>query len=281
MSPATPLTFNVVDDLGFAAMRGAITAAQQSAPFIPISLGPLLELLQLCASGLLPNPPGGTWLVKNGTGPMVSALRSERQYWINSEDHAMGFIRATRAGADGDSHLLAFLMEAKRAATDVARLPGSTPGQLVAAMEELESNIHEHSEAPTTGILAFRAVPGAFEFVAADRGIGILRSLRQCPIYAGIPNHGKALESALADGTSRFGPNGKRGYGFRPIFIGLVNLYSLLRFRSGDYALCMNGTSPALATSQVAQKPPIEGFLASLCCSHSTAHHGVDRTGES
>ena len=108
--------------------------------------------------------------------------------------------------------------------------------------------------------------PGTFEFVASDRGIGILESLWRCQEYAGLPDAGKALEAALTDGTSRFGPNSRHGHGFRPIFIGLVNLHGALRFRSGDHALVMDGTSPTLSMAQLQQKPFIDGFFASLRC---------------
>jgi hypothetical protein len=163
-------------------------------------------------------------------------------------------------------------MDAQRAARDVAGLPGSTPGQLVAAMEELENNIHEHSEAPDTGILAFRATPAVFEFVAADRGIGILRSLQRCSIFADLDDHGRAIQAAISDGTSRFGSDSRRGYGFRPIFLGLANLQGSLRFRSGDHALLIDGTSPDLKTAQLAQKPMLDGFLASVQCQASRLH---------
>ena len=76
----------------------------------------------------------------------------------------------------------------------------------------------------------------------------------------------KALEAALTDGVSRYGPNRNRGHGFRPIFTGLVNLHGELRFRSGDHAITMDGTSPALATSRISQKAPIDGFFASVRC---------------
>jgi hypothetical protein len=70
-------------------------------------------------------------------------------------------------------------------------------------MRELENNIHEHSENAATGLLAFRAARGVFEFVAADRGIGILSSLRQSAQFAALQDHGRALREALTDGTSR------------------------------------------------------------------------------
>jgi hypothetical protein len=263
---ARPLTFSAVDGLGFAAAEGRIEAARRSAPYVPDSLGPLLEFMYLSAGGRVPPAPGESWLASNGAAPLISALRENRELWISPDGRRMGFIRAARGGPDGDNRLTAFLIDAKRAARDVACLPGTAPGQLAAAMQELENNIHEHSDSAETGLLAFRAARGVFEFVAADRGIGMLSSLKKCTMYAALPDHGKALEAAISDGTSRFGNNSGRGHGFRPIFLGLVNLQGSLRFRSGDHALLMDGTSPNLTTAQLAQKPPMDGFFASVRC---------------
>jgi hypothetical protein len=270
MTVARPLTFSAVDGLGFAAATGSLDAAHRSAPYAPHSLGPLLELLFIEARGQLPPPPNGVWMTQNGAAPMVEALKEGRESWVDRDGRRTGFIRAVRAEATGEAVWTKFLMEAKKAATDIARLPGTTPGLLIAAMGELHSNIHEHSDAPGTGILAFRAANGVFEFVAADRGIGVLRSLRRARRFAALPDHGRALEAAVAEGTSRFENDGRRGYGFRPIFLGLMNLYGSLRFRSGDYALLMDGTSPGQATAQVAQKPFIDGFFVSVRC-HSVS----------
>lgn len=262
-----PLSFNVVDGLGFAAASGETDTARACAPYMSAALGPLLELLHLADGGRLPEPPAGEgWLAKNNATPMIAALKEQRELWLRPHDRRIGFIRALRNGSEGDNRLVSFLMDAQRAARDVARLPGTTPGQLAAAMEELENNIHEHSDASATGLLAFQAAPGIFEFVAADRGIGILASLQRCPLFAAISDHGKALQSALTDGTSRFGTDSQHGHGFRPIFLGLTNLRGFLRFRSGDHALIINGSSPTLAMAQLAQKPAIDGFFASICC---------------
>jgi hypothetical protein len=260
-----PLTFSAIDELGFAAATGKLDTGNLPARYVPTRLGPLLELLCLVAVGRLPSDIVRSWLVPNGARPMLTALQEDRERWA-SRDRRLGFIRTLRSGANADTFLTAFLMDAQRAAREVAELPGATPGQLAAAIEELENNIHEHSEAVDTGILAYRAVPGEFEFVAADRGIGILESLRQCPAFAALVDHGKALQSALAEGISRFGTHSGRGMGFRPIFIGLLDMYGSLRFRSGDHALIMDGTSPQLSTAQLAQKPVIDGFFASVLC---------------
>jgi hypothetical protein len=266
--PTIPLTFGEVDGLGFAAAAGRLKSGEQSSRYLPTSLGPLLELLLLAAGGRLPSPIVSGWLADNEAASMISALHDDHECWVKAIDRRMGFIRTNRStlNADTDTLITSFLMDAQRAARNVAGLSDSTSGQLVAAMEELESNIHEHSEAPDTGILAFRATPNVFEFVAADRGIGILRSLQRCSTFTGLDDHGRAIQAALSDGTSRFGADSRRGHGFRPIFIGLANLQGSLRFRSGDHALLIDGTSPALTTAQLAQKPLIDGFLASVWC---------------
>ena len=258
------LLFSDVDGLAFAAARGTLDDARLAVTFVPQRLGPLLELLQLSVGGRMPRLD--KWLSLNSVAPFVSALERARESWVAPVNQHAGFIRAARRGPDGDSLLTGFLMNAKRAGREVAGLSAAVAGQLVAAMEELEGNIHEHAEAPETGVLAYRAQLGAFEFVAADRGIGILRSLRCCAAYAALPDDGKALEVALTDGVSRHGPDSRHGYGFRPIFTGLMHLNGELRFRSGDHAITMDGTSPTLGTSRITQKAPIDGFFASVRC---------------
>ena len=261
------LSFRDVDGLGFVAANDG-DATQLPAAYAAGSLGPLFELLHLVAGGRLPkHPHGGNWLAANGATPMVKALHDGQGWWLSPDSRRMGFLRARRVGPDADSRLTSFLLNAHTAARAVAGLPVHAARHLAAAMEELENNIHEHSEASDTGIIAFRATSGIFEFVAADRGIGVLQSLRRCPAYNHIADHGTALRAALETGTSRFGPNSGHGNGFRPIFLGLANLNGALRFRSGDHALTIDGSSPQLTTSQLQQKPQLDGFFVSVRCS--------------
>lgn len=258
------LLFRDVDGLALAAARGNLDTAKTRATYEPRQLGPVLELLHLWAGGRMPRP--GSWLSLNGMAPLVATLEQRKESWMSPADSHAGFIRAARSGPDGDSRLTSFLMKAKRAARDISGLPSTVSGQLVAAMEELENNIHEHAEAPKTGVIAYKADAGVFEFVVADRGIGILRSLRRCAVYAALRDDGRALQEALTDGVSRHGPNSRHGYGFRPIFTGLANLYGELRFRSGDHAVTMDGARPESATARITQKAPIDGFFASVRC---------------
>lgn len=262
---SSPLTFSEIDGLSFAAAAEHLNAAQLPGHYVPNCLGPLLELLYLVAGGQMPSVVVRRCLAPNGARHLIAALDDDRERWL-SGDRRLGFIRTLRSGPLAGNCLTEFLMSARRAARDVSRLPGPAPVQLVAAMEELENNIHEHSEASDTGILAFRAAPDVFEFVAADRGIGIMESLRRCPEFAAMTDHGRAMEEALADGTSRFGSDGGRGLGFRSIFLGLLYLYGSLRFRTGDHTLTMDGNGPKPSSAQLAQKPAIKGFFASVLC---------------
>ena len=260
-----PLEFDDVDDLAFAAMRGRLGKAAAVPTYEARRLGPLVELLHLAAGGRLPNPGG--WLAgSNGASALAGAVEMNVECWLTPEEARAGVFRAVGPESVRQRRWTTFLMRAKRAGREVSGLPGATSGQLVGAMEELENNIHEHSEAVGTGIVAYNAAPGIFEFAVADRGIGILRSLRRCVDHAGLADEGEALQAALTDGVSRYGAGRRRGYGFRPIFTGLVNLFGELRFRSGDHAITMHGTGPEVSTARLAQKAPMDGFFASVAC---------------
>lgn len=257
-----PLTFDDLDDLAFAAASCHLKAEQIPVDYRPRDLGPLIEFFHLASKGRLPPPQSCIFLDK--AEPILNSLNGNNESWICPDSERFGFIRALRTEPEGDRRFMEFLMKVEKAGREKAGLPVKAAGQLAAAMQELENNIHEHSNAPETGFVIFRAAPGIFEFVVRDHGIGILDSLRTCQAYASLTDHGKALELALKDGVSRFGSNNLRGYGFRQIFIGLVNLRGHLRFRTGDHALTMDGRSPELATAVLAQKSPIDGFFVSV-----------------
>ncbi len=259
------LRFEDVDGLGFAAARGRLGDAALAA-FEVQRLGPLLELAHQVAAGILPG-----W-VQNGTGAgalgrLASALGHENEYWSGPDLlEEVGFVRTAAESEAYERRLTTLLVRARAAGQRVAGLPKVLAGQLVAAMRELESNVHEHAEAPDSGVIAYRAEAGAFEFVVADQGIGILQSLRSSGEYEHLRDEGNALREALTEGVSRHGRDVGRGLGFRPMFRGLVDLYGELRFRSGDHALTMDGVGPDVATARVAQKARMPGFFASVRC---------------
>jgi hypothetical protein len=66
--------------------------------------------------------------------------------------------------------------------------------------------------------------------------------------------------------VSRYGRDIGHGFGFRPIFRGLANMKGVLRFRSGDHSLVLDGTTPSLTTAKPAQKTTLAGFMVSITC---------------
>jgi hypothetical protein len=176
----------------------------------------------------------------------------------------IGFLRTANAN-DDESNSYHFGVAAQRAAID-AGFSKQVARQLVAAIVEMIDNVYQHSRLSESGMAVFQARSGNFEFAVSDRGIGVLRSLQESSEYANLSDHGDALQRALTDGCSRFGPNSKHGHGFRPLFIGLSNLNGELRFRSGDHALTIDGTNPQCIPWTKVSKPSISGFLASVSC---------------
>jgi anti-sigma regulatory factor (Ser/Thr protein kinase) len=253
-----------LDDLAFASSVDDNALQNiQAESYLPATLGPLVEFLFLMSAGVIPWT-GLQWLRSKRIADFLKAWCDGSAAWLSQERH-LGFIKMRSASEEWENASVDFLMKVQRAAQETSKLPGTIPGQMAAAILELAGNVEEHSGAPGTGVIVFRATPSRFEFVVADRGIGILRSLRGSPEFLALDDHGRALELALTDGVSRF-QDPRRGHGFRPIFQGLANLNGYLRFRSGDHAILMDGTKPSLASAQLAQKPHFAGFLASVMC---------------
>lgn len=259
------LTFSTLDSLAFASARGRLKEHAGAIRTIASDLGPFLEFWHLSAAGLLPEPQQTSCLALDGIAPFYGELETGRPRWICPTTRSQGFFRTALQSGDDELSWVAFGVDAQRAATSVG-FSRSTAQQLVGALGELVDNIYEHSDASKSGLAAFKAGQGVFEFVVCDRGIGVLQSLRTCPDHANLHDHGDALRLTLTEGVSRFGPNAGRGKGFRPLFVGLANLWGSLRFRSGDHALTIDGQGPALITAKTAQKPPLPGFFASVVC---------------
>lgn len=258
-----PLTFSALDGLGFAAQRGRFDPA--TASFVVADLGPVFELGLLAKSKTLPWPGTSTWLSMDGIAPLITALSGRSHQWVCPNSRAAGVYRTYATPQEDDLHWVKFGVAIQFAAVS-AGFSKNIAAQLVGAIGEMQSNIYEHSGAPQTGIVAFRGRSGTFEFVVCDSGIGVLQSLTSCPDFQGVIDHGEALQLTLSDGVSRYGRNSGRGLGFQPLFTGLANLNGALRFRSGDYALTIEGDNPQSLPARLWQKPRIQGFFASVTC---------------
>ncbi len=151
-----------------------------------------------------------------------------------------------------------------------AGFPKAFAQELAGTFGEMVSNVLGHSESPETGIVGYRWNDREFEYVVADRGIGVLESLRMHEDYKkSIADHEQALITALSEGESRYGRFAKRGNGFNTLVLNIANRNSCLRFRSGDRSHVIDGRN-AQPTRATYTCLPYQGFLISvLCFNHS------------
>ena len=138
---------------------------------------------------------------------------------------------------------------------------------LMGALGELQDNVFEHSGRPETGLVAYGAKTGTFEFVVADAGRGVLASLRENPEFTHLADCGAALRLAASDGASRHTSESGHGYGISQLFRALVHHNAELRFRSGDHALRIWGDAPSL-TGQVelVHRAWLDGLTVTVRC---------------
>lgn len=262
----TELTFDVVDDLVGAHARGRLSLAQPTARFAPSSIGPLIELALQSSEGRTGPLLHSSWLDHVTQTDLRAALTGHDNVWFDTLRYR-GFLRTVfnPLSATDDPVRTGFLMAA-RVSAEAIGCSRAVAQSLAAAIREMESNIHEHSEKPQTGILAFQARHSGFEFVVADCGVGVLTTLREAPEYRDLTDHGRALHTALQNEASRYGRAAHRGMGFSDLFLGLADLNADLRFRSGDHALTITGPRPELKMARLSQKAHYQGFLASVRC---------------
>ncbi len=262
----TELSFEFLDDLALAVARGRVDPAAHLKSALVKQLGPFLELLGLQRCNALPMDafPGGP--LGQTLRQALAAHHAGRGAYLTTNSERMGFVTTTRTAQAADRvEWTAFCRKAQEAAE--LSLPKAAALGLIGALREIEDNVHVHSERSHDGVVGFRGNTEEFEFVVADSGIGVLKSLRQSPDYQHLDDAGTAIKIALADGQSRLRHlDPARGHGFHDLFVGLANLNGELRFRSDDHSLTINGASPSLMTAHLSQKVRLQGFVASVVC---------------
>lgn len=224
------------------------------------TLGPAIELAHLERGISIGDLDDQNWLDCGSLAPILSALAGEQQQWL-APDGRRGLILGS--GLAAEAVLNSFKIDAHRAALAAGFVK---PALLVAAVGELIGNVIDHSEAIGSGVAVFSAEVGRFEFVVADTGIGALRSLTRNPDHAILSDDGAALLAMVEAGVSRFARDSGHGNGFRPIFEKLADMSGHLRFRSGGYALTLDGRFGDRIARQIAQKPKLRGLLAAVTC---------------
>jgi hypothetical protein len=263
MPPARePLTFEVLDDLVLAHERSRAPAVRlQPGP----SLGALIELLLFCDE----HPGALGYAASPEIDALKRSLETRRPVYLDAE--RIGFVPARRAPHQGeDIHWDAFMFAMHKAMVASGFQSLFSRG-LVGAMDEMQNNIHDHSDAINTGVIAYRVSPERVEWVVADRGLGILTGL-QAGAFPSLSDSGQALKIALTDGRSRLGIKG-RGYGFRELFKALSARQGALRFRSDDQLLTITGVSPALSRARLQQRAHVSGFSVTVVCAKPGEPH--------
>ncbi|HJP67484.1 MAG TPA: hypothetical protein VJ846_01185 [Sphingomicrobium sp.] len=225
------------------------------------AVGPIVEFTNLATGESLAELRRAPWFDVGSRRTLLDALTGTHHQWLQA-DGRCGMLKDQ--GLAAEDKLRSFKIDAHKAALGASF--GNAAPLLVAAMGELIGNVIDHSQAEESGVAIFSARAGLFEFVVADRGIGVLRSLRQCPNYRTVADEGAALAAMVETGVSRHGPNGGHGNGFRPIFERLADMTGQLRFRSGNYALSLDGQFGDRIGRQLSQKPALSGFFAAVLC---------------
>lgn len=260
-------TFEAVDDVLWQATAGRLPDLGPLILTRSGRAGPLIELAM--AVRAWPDRYRAITIQPALFRQVVSAMAEGAISGAGAHDRA-GVFPLSRIDPNG-SHAdwLAWEQWAKHAenAAVTAGLPRGLAGGLMGALGELQDNVFEHSGRPESGVAAYAASAGTFEFVVADAGRGVLASLRENPDFALLPDSGAALQAAASDGASRHARSTGHGYGIGKLFRALAHDAAELRFRSGDHALRIWGDAPSL-TGQVelAQKAWLDGLTISVRC---------------
>jgi anti-sigma regulatory factor (Ser/Thr protein kinase) len=136
---------------------------------------------------------------------------------------------------------------------------------LQGALHEMAENSLLHSNSSFPVIVGYHALNGFIQFCVADIGIGVLGSLRTCGDYSGLKTHAEAIRNALHDGVTRFGRQ-RGGFGFRPVFKAVVSEWGLLRFRSGEGCITIDGKGCDADSGKESSLPFLPGFQVTVSC---------------
>lgn len=257
------LTFELLDDVLFQPLDEqdkllAKATVQQ--------IGPLTELI--CG-----NPPYSEGFIKQKNSPEIKALAQvvkskTREYGkgnFSANPQRVEFFRTPQTEQEFEREEWIAFERRLEIAGKKAGLPNIFAKELTGTLGEMVSNLFTHSDRPDTGIVGYRWSNHEFEYVVADRGIGVLQSLRKHSDYADLIDTDQALLTALTEGESRFGRAARRGNGFNTLVLNIASRRSCLRFRSGGSAHVIDGRGIKFTRGSFTCAP-YQGFLVSVLC---------------
>lgn len=264
-------SFEATDDLLWQAVAGRLPKLGSLTLARSGRIGPLVELAMAMAA--FPDAYLAVTVEPPVFRQVELALRDGTISGTGARDRAGAFPMSRLVPDGGNSERLAWDQWAKHAenAAVAAGLAKGLVAGLMGALGELQDNVLEHSGHPSSGVIAYAASDGAFEFVVADAGRGVLSSLRENPEFVGLNDSGAALRVAASDGATRHDLSTGHGYGIGQLFRALAHDAAELRFRSGDHALRLWGDAPSLTGQlELAQKAWLDGLTISVRCAPGT-----------
>jgi hypothetical protein len=250
-----PLTFKDLDGLALAAAKGRL-AAYGDRRFHVDALGPWLELRALH------RPDISAFVIDDDKHAAFDRAVCGAQSTRGLRPVAASYL-VRASGARLNLDLMASLQLEAYKHIDTTGMGKDALRRVVMTFVEMFDNLYLHSEAVPTGVGVFQARPGSFEFAVSDAGVGVLASLRRA--YPALTTESEALTEAIKPNITRFtGEEAKaHGHGFDQIIEGMANANSVIRLRSGDAALQIDGVNGRSESPQVTIRPPIKGFCIS------------------
>lgn len=154
-----------------------------------------------------------------------------------------------------------------RALRQTACIDGSIARAITAAYAEMVDNVISHSAPPgeptPPSVVGFLVAETHFEFAVADLGRGVRASLHDKEAHRELRSHEAALRAAVQQGATRRAY--AAGNGFKDLHLALADLRGLLRFRTGDVALTLDGRG-ADRHAVVSASPDMVGFQLAVSC---------------
>lgn len=139
---------------------------------------------------------------------------------------------------------------------------------ITSTFKEMCDNVFQHSgekEAiPAPGLAAYHVGQGWGLYSVVDTGRGALSSLSTNPKWETLESEIDALRAITNNQASRRAAWANGG-GFKQVFKALADYNGILRFRSGDATLRIDGSDTARVGTQKTV-PPLPGFFISVRC---------------
>lgn len=257
------LDFNLVDSIGETDDAGLHWSASAS------HIGPAVELAFLCS-----NKPELRKACSLSPGSVVTELRNvwkakssptgiPMRGW-EAATVEMARLPTTPEGFRG-SPWVAFCKRVDNAARQSGFGDPLAAG-LAGAFREMASNALEHSQAVSTAIAGYHVMPGEFEFVVADGGIGIRASLNSASQFCDLADDREAMRLALTEGVSCHGPGTGRGFGYRQLLHSIASMAGLVRVRSGAACIEIRGKGASTVDKDLLTRPVFHGCSISIRC---------------